>query len=528
MSRRPTAALALLATAVLAGLTGAQPGSRVEGGIRGQTEPGAIAGRYIVVLADGSPAADRVEEAASSYARRFGGAVTGSFSTALRGFTIQMSEPAARRLAGQPDVSYVEQDRTVSATDVQTDPGWGLDRIDQRALPLSHSFALGSARTVTAYILDSGIRLTHREFGGRARSGYDFIDNDSDASDCNGHGTHVAATVGGATYGVARDVRLVSVRVLDCQGSASYSQIIAGVNWVARHAAKPAVANMSLGGLGSRALDTAVKNSIAAGVTFVVAGGNAGGDACTQSPARIPAAITVGATTRGDARAAFSNHGACLDLFAPGVSILSAYRGGDRASALMSGTSMAAPHVTGAAALVLAARPRATPRQVHDALIATATPGVVTDAKRNSPTALLYTGVPAAALAAVPAAVPTAAPAASTCGPFSLGQARPIKDRATVELRMTVSGCTGKASSKTTVRIGIRHPDRGDLALTLIAPDGTAFRLKGSTAGDDVANVRKTYTINASAESRRGTWILRIADRHGGAAGTLESFALTL
>jgi subtilisin family serine protease len=303
-----------------------------------------------------------------------------------------MGESAARRLAADPEVSSVELDRTVTLADDPEEPTWGLDRVDQREPELSGTYARASAAGVTAYILDTGVRISHREFGGRARYGYDFVDNDSVANDCNGHGTHVAGTVGGATVGVASDIKIVGVRVLNCAGSASYSQIIAGVNWVTKHAVRPAVVNMSLGGSASAALDTAVRNSIASGITYVVAAGNSKADACATSPARVGAAITVGATDRSDARASFSNHGSCLDVFAPGVEILSAYRTGDRAAAWMSGTSMAAPHVCGAAALVLARRPDASPAQVRDALVAAATKDVVTDARRGSPTALLYTG----------------------------------------------------------------------------------------------------------------------------------------
>jgi hypothetical protein len=486
--------------------------------IRGSGTADVIPGHYIVVFADGSEAARRPEPAARAYAGRFGGTVTGIFDTAVRGFTVRMDPASAAHLAAEPGVSYVEQDRAVVATDVQNDPPWGLDRLDQRSLPLSGSYRYTGAGNVTAYILDSGIRLSHREFGGRARSGYDFVDHDSDASDCNGHGTHVAGIVGGSTYGVAKDVKLVSVRVLNCKGTATYSQIIAGVNWVARHAVKPAVANMSLGGPGSAALDTAVRNSIAAGVTFVAAAGNSSVNACAMSPARVPAALTVGATDRADARASFSNYGDCLDLFAPGVNILSAYRGGDRTAARMNGTSMAAPHVAGAAALYLAGRPDATPREVGDALVAAATTGRVT-ARRGSPNALLNT----ADLVPPPVTV-----AGVGCGPWTVDRAVTIGDRRTVASGITVNDCAGPASTRSTVRVRIRHGDRGDLGLVLVAPDGTAYRLRNAVPGDNWADLTRTYTVDASARTRRGTWSLRVTDHYAGSAGVLESWTLSL
>jgi len=265
-------------------------------------------------------------------------------------------------------------------------------------MPLSKSYTAPSAAGVTAYVLDSGLRTTHQQFGGRASNGADFIDRTVAANnDCKGHGTHVAGTIGGSTYGVAKDVKLVGVRVLDCKGSGPYSAIIAGVDWVTAHAVKPAVANMSLGGTTSKALDDAVNRSIAKGVTYVVAAGNDNRDACAQSPARTPAAITVGATDNTDARASFSNWGSCLDLFAPGARIVSADSTSNTGTKSMSGTSMASPHVAGAAALVLAAHPTWTPAQVRDELAGRASTGVRNGGK-SSPDRLLYTGfLPAAA-----------------------------------------------------------------------------------------------------------------------------------
>jgi subtilisin family serine protease len=260
-----------------------------------------------------------VDGAAGDLARQYGGAVRQSYKNAVKGFSAKLTERAAKRLAANPAVDYVEQDRQVAATGTQANPpSWGLDRIDQASLPLNGSYTYpNAASNVTAYVIDTGVRISHADFGGRAVNGYDFIDNDPVANDCNGHGTHVAGTVGGTSYGVAKGVKLVAVRVLDCQGSGSYSQIIAGVDWVTRNAVKPAVANMSLGGSAGSTLDNAVKASIAAGVTYAVAAGNSNADACNTSPARLPEAITVGATDSADARASFSNYGACLDLFAP-------------------------------------------------------------------------------------------------------------------------------------------------------------------------------------------------------------------
>ena len=353
---------------------------------------GAIAGSYIVVLKPGSTDAAQVTAASQRLTKRYGGRVKNNYLATVRGFQASMTATEAARLAANPSVQFVEQDATVTLSATQTNPTWGLDRTDQRSLPLSKTYTYGSAANVTAYVLDTGIRLTQSEFAGRASYGWDFIDKDSTAQDCNGHGTHVAGTIGGKTYGVAKDVKLVAVRVLDCTGSGSYSAIIAGIDWVTKNAVKPAVANMSLGGTVNTALNAAVARSIAAGITYAVAAGNDARSACYQSPAAAPDAITVGATTSNDARASFSNYGTCLDIFAPGQQITSASYASDTGTAVMSGTSMAAPHVAGAAALVLGANPTWTPKQVRDALVANATSGVVTSAGSGSPNKLLYTG----------------------------------------------------------------------------------------------------------------------------------------
>ncbi|MFI7605342.1 S8 family peptidase [Micromonospora sp. NPDC049366] len=366
------------------------------GEIRGAGAPNAISGSYLVVLrgdtvgAAGTPAARAaVPQRATALAKRYGGSVADVYSAALTGFSARMTPAQAGRLAADPAVAYVEQDQVITASATQSNPPWGLDRIDQRALPLSASFTYpNTASNVRAYIIDTGIRTTHTQFGGRATWGTNTVDSNN--TDCNGHGTHVAGTVGGSTYGVAKAVRLVAVKVLNCSGSGSTTSVVNGVNWVTANAVKPAVANMSLGGGASTAIDNAVANSISSGVTYAVAAGNSSANACNYSPARTASAITVGSTTSTDARSSFSNYGSCVDLFAPGSSILSAYRTSDTATSTLSGTSMASPHVAGAAALVLSANPSFTPAQVASSLTSNATTGRVTNPGSGSPNRLLF------------------------------------------------------------------------------------------------------------------------------------------
>lgn len=357
-----------------------------------------IPGRYIVVFADGADTA--AVDAAIAEAQLAAAATEGSgavdvhyrYESALVGFAASMPASSLEALKKNPNVAYIEPDQIVSISATQSPVTWGLDRIDQRTLPLSNSYTYNlTGAGVRAYIIDTGIRFSHSDFGGRAVTGYDAVDGGS-ADDCNGHGTHVAGTVGGSTYGVAKGVTLVGVRVLNCSGSGTNSGVIAGVNWVAsdHQAGAPAVANMSLGGSVSSALDTAVNNAINDGVTFAIAAGNSNRNACNYSPARVAAAITVGATTSADARASYSNYGTCLDLFAPGSSITSAWYTSNTATNTISGTSMATPHVAGVAALYLQGNSSATPTQVRDAIVNNATPNVVTKPGTGSPNRLLY------------------------------------------------------------------------------------------------------------------------------------------
>ncbi|MCP2329623.1 subtilisin family serine protease [Hamadaea flava] len=356
----------------------------------------AISGSYIVVLRDSAATASAVPTKAKGLVGRYGGTTGRVYTAALHGFEVNLTERAARRLAADPAVDYVQQNETVSLAETQTPvPSWGLDRIDQRALPLDNAYTYANTGAgVKAYIIDTGIRLTHADFGGRAISGIDTVDNDNDATDCHGHGTHVAGTVGGSSYGVGKGVTLVAVRVMSCTGGGTTAGIIAGIDWVtADHTTGPAVANISISGSTSKPMDAAITNSIADGVTYAVAAGNLfGSNACGYSPARVPNAITVGNTTPTDARAASSNIGKCLDIFAPGTDITSAGITSDTASSVKSGTSMASPHVAGAAALVLAAHPGFTPQQVGDYLVDSATQNVVSNAGTGSPNRLLFIG----------------------------------------------------------------------------------------------------------------------------------------
>lgn len=400
--RRRLAGLGIIATTALvtAALSGpVSAAAPATGQIQQAGSATAVPGSYIVVLKDaavtgraGTQAA-AVATAAASLAGHYGGSVGHVYDSAITGFSAHLSESAAKQLAADPAVAYVEQDQTVQATATQANPPWGLDRIDQRNLPLNAAYSYTSTGAgVTAYIVDTGIRITHTTFGGRAVYGYDAIDGSLPADDCNGHGTHVSGTVGGSTYGVAKSVKLVAVRVLDCGGSGTWSQVIAGINWVTSNhsAGQPAVANMSLGGAVSSAVNSAVAAAVTDGVSFAVAAGNSNANACSSSPASTPTAITVGATGSNDARASFSNYGTCLDIFAPGVSVLSSWSTSDTATNTISGTSMASPHVAGAAARVLSNNPGWTPAQVRDYLVANATAGVVGSPGSGSPNLLLY------------------------------------------------------------------------------------------------------------------------------------------
>ncbi|MSY18841.1 MAG: S8 family serine peptidase, partial [Actinobacteria bacterium] len=400
-------AVSLIVTALISPIAASASGptstsASVSGATSASTE------KYVVEF---TSARGRRQTAADESLR--GTAVGPEWADAIDGFAADLSPSDVQRLRNDPDVLRVERDQPVAAATTQTTPPWGLDRIDQRSRPLSNTYSYTTTGAgVTAYVIDTGIRSTHQQFGGRVGSGYVYsgVDTGVGAEDCNGHGTHVAGTIGGTTYGVAKAVTLIPVRVLDCSGNGSTTGVIAGINWVIAHheAGAPAVANLSLGGSNFQPEDDAINNLIADGITVVVAAGNAQSpapptDACLDSPARVPAAITVGAITNSsnDAVASYSNFGSCLDLFAPGSGVLSADSTSDIATQVMSGTSMATPHVAGVVARMLQSSPLATPAQIWAEIDASATLGVVTGTTVGDPNKLLYmssSGLPSAPL----------------------------------------------------------------------------------------------------------------------------------
>lgn len=367
------------------------------GEIRAVRNP--IPGSYIVVLksdavrSQAEALSDRplVSDVAQELAWAHGGALTFVYQHALKGFGVRLTQDQAKALADDSRVAYVEPNQVFRIVGSQSPATWGIDRVDQRDLPLNNTYNYNqTGQGVHAYVIDTGVRGSHQEFTGRMGNGFTSVSDGQGTNDCHGHGTHVSGTVGGTTYGLAKQVTIHPVRVLNCQGSGTTEGVVAGVDWVTQNRVTPAVANMSLGGGVSQALDDSVANSISGGVSYAIAAGNSNADACNTSPARVPAANTVGATTDTDARSSFSNFGTCLDIFAPGSNITSAWNSGDSATNTISGTSMASPHVAGALALYLQTNPTASPATASQGLVNNSTPNKVTGAGTGSPNRLLY------------------------------------------------------------------------------------------------------------------------------------------
>ena len=432
--RRRAARAATLAAGVLLALGSA---AAFAGELRTSQEP--IKGQYIVVLKEqaarlsAEPAAGkaRVPEIARAMSAGHGVKLLRSYEHALRGFVVNANDAALARLLADPRVAYVEEDGVATLDATQTGATWGLDRVDQRALPLNGTYVYDTtASNVHAYVVDTGVLLSHSQFTGRMSNGYDAVTAGGNANDCNGHGTHVAGTIAGTTWGVAKGAVVHPVRVLGCTGSGSWSGVIAGLDWVRANHVKPAVANMSLGGGINTSVDAATDNLINAGVTVVVAAGNNASDACGFTPARVPNAITVGATQSDDARASYSNFGTCLDLFAPGTNITSSWYTGTTATNTISGTSMASPHVAGAAALYLASNTGASPATVRNAIVNNATANVVGGAGAGSPNRLLYTR----------GTTPPPPPPPPGCGTLVGGQ--------TLQTEESVTSCDGRFTFK--------------------------------------------------------------------------------
>ncbi len=464
-----------------------------------------IPGRYIVVF---KPGTRGVAAEAAKIAGEHGGQVHHTYSHALQGFTATLPEAALQGIHNNPNVLSIEQDQTVSVQQVvtaQSQATWGLDRIDQADRPLDTLYHFGQTGAgVTAFVVDTGIRSDHLEFSGRLRPGFTAIADGRGTNDCHGHGTHVAGTLGGTTWGVAKDVAVTPVRVLDCSASGAWSGVIAGIDWVAASTARPAVANLSLGGAASTSVDAAVAGAVAKGITMVVAAGNSNFDACQASPAREPSAITVGATTSIDYRASFSNWGSCLDVFAPGGGITSAWNTSATASNTISGTSMASPHVAGVAALALQQNPTASPEAISALIVSTAAVNRLpaTSIGSGSPNLLLQSqagGMTAVQPATRQVAVRSLAGSASKSGnSWRASVTASVRDVATgaAVVNATVSGSFSPGGAGSCVTGSTGSCVLGSAALKIRSVPSTTFTATG------ISGTLMNYDVSQNAVSQ--------------------------
>lgn len=475
MKRKPSLLRGLFVTTVVSIMTFLNVNTAVA------VPPVENSANYIVTF---TPEANRATEVAD--ARAQGLTVSRVFENAISGMTVSLTPGQLKALFAKSSVASIEIDAPVKISETQSGATWGIDRIDQRSLPLdsTYSYATNPGLGVRAYVIDTGLLTTHSEFAGRVAQGWSTLDNTTKVTDCNGHGTHVAGTVAGSTFGVAKAATLVPVRVLDCAGSGTTSGVIAGIDWViGNHAAgTPAVANLSLGGGISSAMDTAIQSLTNDGVTVVVAAGNAAVDACTSSPARAPSALTVAASDSTDAQASFSNFGSCVDLYGPGVGISSAWYTGTSSAASLSGTSMAAPHVAGAAAIVLGTSHALTPTQVSSAVVSNATTNVIKNSSTGTPNRLVFSP----SVTTAPVLTAPAAPSNVT--------AVAVKGRAAT-VKWTQGNNGGSVLTKQTVYVY-----NGTTLVSTITVGATvsSTKVSGLTAG-------KSYKFAVSATNALGT-----------------------